>query len=86
MSSRCASVSGSRVPRAGSRVPRAGSRVSGSCRDVPRAGARVSACNCADMSATSSVPRTGAPRAGVPAVYTTVPDGAALVNKTGACR
>ncbi len=28
---------------------------------------------------------TGGPRAGVPAVYTTVPAGAALADKTGAC-
>ncbi len=52
----------------------------------PCAGARVSTCNRADMSATSSVPRTGVPRTGVPAVYTTVPASAALADKTGACR
>ncbi len=73
------------VPCAGFRLSSPGSRVSCSCRDVPRAGARVSTCNCAGMSATSSVPRTGAPRAGVPAVHTTVPAGAALADKTGAC-
>lgn len=60
-----------------------GSRVPCACRAVPRAGARarVSTRNCADMSATG-----GVPRAGVPAVYTTVPAGAALADKTGACR
>nr|VTU03286.1 Hypothetical protein OIHUMI_52 [Orf virus] len=91
--------SGSRVPCACRDVPCAcrdvpgscravpssssGSRVPGSCRDVSRAGARarVSTRNCADMSATG-----GVPRAGVPAVYTTVPAGAALADKTGACR
>lgn len=71
------------VPGSGSRVPGSCRAVPGSCRDVPRAGsrARVSTRNCADMSATG-----GVPRAGVPAVYTTVPAGAALADKTGACR
>ncbi|QJX15500.1 hypothetical protein 01orf_00073 [Orf virus] len=71
------------VPGSGSRVPCACRAVPGSCRDVPRAGARarVSTRNCADMSAIG-----GVPRAGVPAVYTTVPAGAALADKTGACR